>query len=84
MKQRDDFVKVRLNEQGQRVAAGGPLRVAEGHRTFVFSAGSENEVTLFEWAKVLEPRGLFEIVTEPARTAPPAEPKAKSSDVKQG
>lgn len=74
---RPDFVKVRLNQAGQQLAGGGELHVIEGHHEFTFRGTEQQEVTRsLDWEKVLEPRGLFEIV-EPAtavaeRVQPPA------------
>jgi hypothetical protein len=79
-KRRDDYVNIRLNAKGLELAAGGKIRIAEGHRAFSFEAGDVVEVTRdLEWQKILEPRGLFELVEGKVVKPAPAAPLAKTS-----
>ncbi len=49
-----DFVMVQLTAAGQAQAAGAPLRLSNGRRSFLFSGTEAVKVELsYEWRKVL-------------------------------
>src|SRR5438105_13750100 len=51
----DDFVNVQFTELGKSLAGDAPLRIHEGPREFVFTAGKSERVTkAFDWERVLK------------------------------
>jgi hypothetical protein len=54
MATREDFVNVRLNALGAKLAGKGELRVIGSKHDFTFKAGEVKEVTkAFDWERVL-------------------------------
>ena len=50
----EDFVHVKLSPAGEKLAAGGELRVVSASKDMTFNAGETRRVTrAFEWEKVL-------------------------------
>jgi hypothetical protein len=67
-----DFVNVRLNELGEKLAGGSPMVLTGSKHSFTFKAGESQPVTrVLEWERVLskehhDGEPIFELVDGPA------------------
>jgi hypothetical protein len=80
---REDFVKVRLTEHGERVAQGHAVNVASGNQYFTFHPGeTRDDITrVLDWEKCLKDVRLqdglmFELVEDDESSAPSASLRA--------